>query len=723
MKKIDLAWGLGLTCLALTGCPDDTVENPFETAEDSSDGGDDGMMTTTGMTTMSADTTMGAEAGETTDTGTTSMADESTTAMGEESTTAMGDDDDDSTSDSGTTGDTDGMTSTGEESSSDDGMMGTPCPADMIDMLPTTIEDSTTGQDDEFGGSCGGNGAPDLAYTLVAPSDGFYVFDTAGSSFDTVLYVLDGDCTGMELGCSDDADGLGSQSEVGVVLAQDQVVTVVVDSFGVAGGAFDLNVAVFGGTCPDGDIGSMVPQTSMGDTLASDNTLFGSCGGNLASDESFTFTAPQAGIYTFDTAGSDFDTVLYVREDCGGTELGCSDDISGVDTTSQVNVPLEMDEQVVVVVDGDSEDGNYVLNVTLDECPDADLPSMSPQTVMGSTIAEVDSSTPSCGFSNANDFSYTFVAPTTSTYIIDTNGSDFDTILYAMDGETCDGSVTLDCDDDGGTGTQSQILLNLVQDQQITIVVDGYSGNSGNFTLNIDSLGGVCPDADLGNMIPAMASGDTSMGSDDTIAASCGGLGSNDDTYTFTAPQDGTYFVTTPGSAFTPVIAVFDSADCSGAEIACADGSTGFGMMMGETVSIVVDGDGAEGAYNVEVDLDACPDGDLGNTVPQTVMDSTTGLSNSIDPSCGLGGSEDYGYLFTAPADGMYTFDTNGTGHDTVLHVIDGAVCGGMELDCDDDGGIGLQSEITLMLTQDQQVVVMVDGYNGADGPFTLNVN
>lgn len=720
MKKIDLAWGLGLACLALTGCPDDTVENPFETAEDSSTG-DDGMVTTGSMTTVSADTTTG-EMGETT--GDTTMAlDEGSTTSMDESTTSMGDDDDDdSTSDSTSTGD-----SMGESSSSgdddDDDMMGTPCPADVIDTLPTTIMDSSSGQGDEFGGSCGGNGAPDMAYTLVAPTDGFYVFDTAGSSFDTVLYVLDGDCTGMELGCSDDAEGFGSQSEVSLVLAQDQVVTVVVDSFGVAGGSFDLNVAVFGGTCPDGDIGNIVPQTTMGDTLMSDNTLFGSCGGNLAGDESFTFTAPEPGIYTFDTAGSDYDTVLYVREDCSGAELACNDDVSGVDSTSQVNIPLEQDEQVVVVVDGNSEDGNYNLNVTLDECPDEDLPSVSPQTVMGSTTAQINSSTPSCGFSNANDYAYTFVAPTTSTYIIDTNGSGFDTILYAIDGESCNGAVTLDCDDDGGVGTQSQIIVNLVQDQLITIIVDGYSGNSGNFTLNIDSLGGVCPDADLGNTVPAMASGDTTMMSDDTIASSCGGLGSNDDTYTFTAPQDGTYFVSTVGSAYTPVIAVYDSADCSGTEIACADGGVGFGMMTGETVSIVVDGDGAEGAYNIEVDLDACPDGDLGNMVPQTVMGSTSGLSNTVDPGCGLGGGEDFGYTFTAPADGMYTFDTNGSGYDTILHVIDGAVCGGPELGCNDDGGVGLQSLLTLMLVQDQQVVVMVDGYNGADGNFTLNVN
>ena len=275
------------------------------------------------------------------------------------------------------------------------------------------------------------------------------------------------------------------------------------------------------------------------------------------------------------------------------------------------NITMEQDEQVVVIVDGDSEDGNFNLNVSFDECPDEDLPSTVPQVVMGSTSAQVNSSIPSCsGGTTAPDYAYTFTAPSDGTYIFDTNGSDYDTILYAVDGESCDGSVTLACNDDGGDGLQSLITLDLVQDQTITIIVDGFSSNSGNYTLNINQLD------------------------------------------------------------------------------------------------------------------DSCPNGDLGSTVPQTVMGSTAALANNIEPGCGLfGGSPDFGYTFTAPADGMYTFDTNGSTYDTVLHITDGAMCGGMELGCDDDGGVGTQSQLSVNLVQDQQVVVMVDGYNGNSGPFTLNVN
>lgn len=709
----------GLAAASLTllaGCADD-ISNPFSSGDSGStgttaadggddDGGDDGM----GTTTSGGDTMGVADS-----TGTTAV-DNGTTTGGEESTTGM-------EADSTTGGGSSGSSSDGDmESSSDDDTPTVVCPADSIDMVPMTLNDSLVNQDNEFGGTCGGGGAPDMAFTMMVPEDGFYVFDTVGSSFDTVLYVLDGDCTGTELGCNDDTTG--AQSEVGVVLAAGQVVTVVVDAFGITGGAFNLNVAFFAGTCPDGDIGNAVPQTSMGDSTMADNTLFGSCGGNLANDDTFTFTAPQDGIYTFDTIGSDYDTVLYVREDCGGMELGCNDDISGTETASQVNLTLSADDQVVVIVDGNSEDGNYTLNVDIDSCPDEALPQTVPNTVMGSTSFDVNSSNPSCGFSNANDYAYTFIAPSAGSYIFDTFGSALDTVLHVTDGASCDGAMNIACNDDTG-GNQSQVVVNLAQDQEITVIVDGFSGNSGDFQLNVSQLGGDCPNADLGNTIPATAMGDTSM-SDDTVAASCGGLGAGDETYTFTAPQDGLYFIDTAGSAYTPQISVFDSADCSGTELACGNDGVGVGLVQDQQVSIVIGGETGveEGVFTFTVDLDPCPDGDLGSTVPQTVNDTTTGLSNSLQPSCGSSNpSEDFGYTFTAPADGSYTFDTNGTGHDTVLHITDGAVCGGPELDCDDDGGLGLQSEITLNLTMGQQVVVMVDGYSGADGPFTLNVN
>lgn len=105
---------------------------------------------------------------------------------------------------------------------------------------------------------------------------------------------------------------------------------------------------------------------AMGDTSTSTDDESGSCGGEGGPELHYSWTAPAAGTYTFDTTGTDFDTVLYVRDGaCLGAELDCNDDNDeGVQST--VVVSLRAGQTVVVVVDGYAEDesGPFVLNIT-----------------------------------------------------------------------------------------------------------------------------------------------------------------------------------------------------------------------------------------------------------------------------------------------------------------------------------------------------------------------
>ncbi|MEO0606066.1 MAG: hypothetical protein AAF211_31850, partial [Myxococcota bacterium] len=111
--------------------------------------------------------------------------------------------------------------------------------------------------------------------------------------------------------------------------------------------------------CQDGGcLGDPACCISQGTLVFGDqvDTRFGSdkntpsCALSFASDVTWEFTAPEDGDYTFDTLGAFFDTVLYVLDDCGGTELACNDDTSG--SGSEVTVPLTAGQTVVVVVDG-----------------------------------------------------------------------------------------------------------------------------------------------------------------------------------------------------------------------------------------------------------------------------------------------------------------------------------------------------------------------------------
>lgn len=86
-----------------------------------------------------------------------------------------------------------------------------------------------------------------------------------------------------------------------------------------------------------------------------------------APDRAFRWAAPSAGRFRFDTVGSSYDTLLYLRDTCDASmDLACADDIElGLDQDSCVIVDLAAAQEVVLVVDGFGElaHGAFVVNV------------------------------------------------------------------------------------------------------------------------------------------------------------------------------------------------------------------------------------------------------------------------------------------------------------------------------------------------------------------------
>jgi hypothetical protein len=128
--------------------------------------------------------------------------------------------------------------------------------------------------------------------------------------------------------------------------------------------------------CPDQDIGS-----ETGDMVATGTLELGSCSYRMpmivenecdigtpgeGPEVTLRWTAPSAGSYKFDTRGSEFDTVLYLRESCQGSQLTCNDDIETGMLRSETSASLQADQTVIIIVDGWSprEAGDWVLNIT-----------------------------------------------------------------------------------------------------------------------------------------------------------------------------------------------------------------------------------------------------------------------------------------------------------------------------------------------------------------------
>ena len=105
--------------------------------------------------------------------------------------------------------------------------------------------------------------------------------------------------------------------------------------------------------CADEILTPSVSLTHWGDTSGQGDDTTPSCSSSSsAGDWAMAFVAPEDGRYSFDTDGSDYDTVIYMLDECGGQELLCNDDFSAFGTRSSISGRLTAGQRVIVVVDG-----------------------------------------------------------------------------------------------------------------------------------------------------------------------------------------------------------------------------------------------------------------------------------------------------------------------------------------------------------------------------------
>ncbi|MBI2379091.1 MAG: hypothetical protein HYV07_34165 [Deltaproteobacteria bacterium] len=596
----------------------------------------------------------------------------------------------------------------------------TSCPTgDLGSTLGAAIASGTTvGAPDSFDESCGLEGGSDVSFTWTAPADGRYSFDTFGSDFDTVLAVQNGACNpSSELACNDQTDG--DQSRVRVDLTAGQRITIVIDGWGAAAaGNYVLNASELSAPrCPDLDLGSAVgPSVATGSFIDAPDSFDAACLAPDTADASFTWTAPSNNFFRVDAVDDAAGALpVYVIEGaCTGGEVLCN-------TASGTFQAIQ--GQVYTLVTSGSNSG-FSISITdagAPICPDANLGSSTGSSVAsGSSVGAQPTFEGTCATSLAGDVAFTWTAPTSGTYNFDTIGSTFDTVLYVFD-TVCDESTEIACNDDS-SGTQSRVTVDVTAGHAYTIVVDGFNTSEGDYQLNIaEVVTPVCPNGDLGSALGASVASGSTVGGSSFFAQSCTAPGS-DVSYTWTAPRNGTFDFTV-GSPFT--VAVFNG-NCAGPELACANAAR-VTLTSGQRVTIAVSGGSFEGSFTLginELVVADCPTGDLGSAIGAGVASgSTAGVTDGFRASTcafsAVSGGEAT-YTWTAPNNGVFTFDTFGSAFDTVLYVLNGS-CTGAEIACNDQSG-GDQSLVQLTVTAGQTVTLIIDGWNGESGSYVLNV-
>lgn len=232
---------------------------------------------------------------------------------------------------------------------------------------------------------------------------------------------------------------------------------------GAGGSQLPIGQAVSGSTDGEGD----------------DYTL--PCGSPRPSgDDEWVFVPPRSAVYRFHVT-ADYDSVLAVLR--GGDEtdsVGCNDDY-GSTRESLVSAALDAGVRYVVVVDGyHGAQGSYELTVTELQPVQRGGALVLGQSVSGSTTGEPDGYTPPCGsVAGSGDVAYTFTPTTTGQYELYVEAEYDNTLaVYGPDQAT-----PIGCNDDYGAIGRSQVVASLMAGQTYTVVVDGYGGREGTFTL------------------------------------------------------------------------------------------------------------------------------------------------------------------------------------------------------------------------------------------------
>lgn len=224
----------------------------------------------------------------------------------------------------------------------------------------------------------------------------------------------------------------------------------------------------------------------------------------------YKWVAPSSGSITFDTIGSDFDTVIGVYTGAVLTNLTeiAGDDESGGNSNSQVNFVTTAGTTYYIAVYGYDNDpfadeGDIQLNWNQPSPPPNDnfasaiVVSGTTGTTNGYNIAatlelnEPNTVIVTYPFPTAvsNSIWYAWTAPANGTVTFDTIGSDFDTLLGVYTGNSVSTLSLITASDDitGGVNLQSQVSFYAVANTTYYFAVYGYNQpptTQGNVILN-----------------------------------------------------------------------------------------------------------------------------------------------------------------------------------------------------------------------------------------------
>ncbi|MBX7078276.1 MAG: hypothetical protein K1X88_03745 [Nannocystaceae bacterium] len=254
-------------------------------------------------------------------------------------------------------------------------------------------------------------------------------------------------------GCPDDSNGTGSSGDSSTTNDEDST-TDPSTTVSTTDATMTTAPADSSGSSSDG-------SSSTGDTTGEDTSSTGTTG-TTTTDASSGSSTGGAVCGDGAVAGDEVcDGQDLAGEDCmsqgfAGGRLACLDDCSGFDTSTCAQA---------------------------NDCADQFVAEIGTPAAMGNTVMEDDDLDGSCGSFGGNDLVIEFTAPEDAIYAFDSLGSDFDTEIALF--ADCAGTEELACNDDAFGTLQSGVTLEMSAGQVVLVMIDGFSGATGDAVLNI----------------------------------------------------------------------------------------------------------------------------------------------------------------------------------------------------------------------------------------------
>jgi len=348
-------------------------------------------------------------------------------------------------------------------------------------------------------------GGKSLWWKWIPPDNGYFSFDTYGSSFDTLLAVYTGSAlVSLKKTTQNNDDGHNKDSSLTFHADSGTLYYIAIDGYYGASGDFILNWRP--AVRPSNDdfqnafeLNGLFGHENHSNRDATKETDEANHAGIVGARSLwYSWTAPQNDYFFFNTHGSGFDTILAVYTDSQVGDLltpviGNSDDGSA-GKTSGVTFRANSGTRYYIAVDGYyGACGDSVLNWKIANRPSNDdfasateLTGASGQSIASNAESTREIGEPvHAGKTGAGSLWWAWIPSETCDVAINTRGSSFNTLLAVYTGSG-PGSLKeiLSNDNDGSAAGISGLGFRAEAGIRYYIAVDGRDGDSGKIVLN-----------------------------------------------------------------------------------------------------------------------------------------------------------------------------------------------------------------------------------------------